>query len=274
MELTEFQEEDVQIHFRRKLINRIVGLISTIVYLSTAIYGLAQCFNPEFSRSQAILILSQGLAAALIPLAFEVGEKLFKIRIHYALRIFIILYSMLAIVFGEAMQFYYSYSWWDSFLHALSGIWITLTAGFIVLHTLKSYTGEHKLFLCISISIMVSLSAAFLWEIYEFTFDTLFGTNMQKFLPEADGLFNGGNTKDILDAADETIAGFYRSPSGYRYALMDTMKDMVCCTLGTTAGSFCLFLIFRLDKVNLFSDIVMICHKNKRSKDLKEENEA
>ena len=71
-----------------------------------------------------------------------------------------------------------------------------------------------------------------MWEIYEFTFVSLFGTNMQKVIPEVDGLFNGGDSSLILNGSNDLIADFFKTPAGYRYALMDTMEDIVCCFTG------------------------------------------
>lgn len=253
-------EETIQI--REKRINRAILVLSTIVYLATAIYGICQLFNPLYARAQAILITVQCFAAMLIPIAFDLLEKLINLKIHYCVRIFILFYAALAMIFGEALRFYYIFSWWDLLLHVLSGFWISFVAFFILLNLTKAWTPEHRKIVCIAVSIMVSLSVAFLWEVYEFTFDTLFGTNMQKFIPEADGLFNGGGSKDFLTATDESIAAFYRTPQGYRFALMDTMKDMICCILGTAMASVGMVAIFKRGKSSSLGDIIQIKRKN------------
>lgn len=49
-----------------------------------------------------------------------------------------------------------------------------------------------------------------MWEIYKFTFDSLFGTNMQKIIPEVDGLFNDGDSTSILNGTNDLIADFLK----------------------------------------------------------------
>ena len=48
-----------------------------------------------------------------------------------------------------------------------------------------------------------------MWEIYKFTFDSLFGTNMQKIIPEVHGLFNDGDSTSILNGTNDLIADFF-----------------------------------------------------------------
>jgi hypothetical protein len=48
---------------------------------------------------------------------------------------------------------------------------------------------------------LISLAVGFLWEIYEFSFDTFFGTDMQKTIPEG-VFFNGGNSFADLHGSD------------------------------------------------------------------------
>lgn len=55
---------------------------------------------------------------------------------------------------------------------------------------------------------------------------------MQKSIPEIEGIFNGGSTALPLEGSDEVIAEFFRSLEGYRYALMDTMGDILCYFFG------------------------------------------
>ena len=52
-------------------------------------------------------------------------------------------------------------------------------------------------------------------------------------IPTVNGIYNGGNSNLPLLGDNKTIAEFFRRPEGYRYALFDTMYDMVVCFVGT-----------------------------------------
>ena len=110
-----------------------------------------------------------------------------------------------AVFLGEIFSFYYKIPYWDLFLHAASGAMLG-ALGFILIDWLN--TDPHvrlsasPLFISL-FSFSFALSIGALWEIYEFSFDSLFGLNMQKFR------FEGG----------EAMIG--------RAALLDTMGDLV-----------------------------------------------
>ena len=55
---------------------------------------------------------------------------------------------------------------------------------------------------------------------------------MQKTIPEG-VFFNGGNSFADLQGSDAELASFFRSAKGYRYAIFDTMGDLVDCFLGS-----------------------------------------
>ena len=72
---------------------------------------------------------------------------------------------------------------------------------------------------------------------------------MQKSVPFA---WTGGSItlpipEDIL--TDEELIIWFRSPEGYRYALMDTMLDLICDFSGALA--FCIFGLVLSNKKNI-----------------------
>lgn len=252
---------------KTKRINLSISLSTSIIYIITMIFGILKYLNPVESSSQALLIIAQSLFGACIPLIFFGIEKIFSMKIHFGVKIAIIAYSFLAIVLGEGFNFYYLVTWWDAMLHVLSGVWISMVGFFIVLNLTKSYRGAHRVFICLSVTAMISFSVAFIWEIYEFSFDSIFGTNMQKFIPEIADLFNGGSSKEALEATDEAIAQFYRTSYGYRYALIDTMQDMLCCLGGTAFVILVFFGCFKAEKINIFENTIEFKKKNSYSEE-------
>lgn len=82
-----------------------------------------------------------------------------------------------------------------------------------------------------------------MWEIYEFGVDSLFGINMQKYIPLDfyDALFEN----ETIGMSVEEIASFYSTPEGYRYALMDTMGDILIDVGGAVVGTIASYYLFK-----------------------------
>lgn len=164
-------------------------------------------------------------------------------------------------VLGETFTFYYKFSWRDTLLHFSSGILFSLIGTYLLAAIFKKDTIRHKNIVIVVGGTLICLALAFIWEIYEFSMDSLFGLNMQKIIPEVEGIFNGGNTSAPLLGTNEQIAEFFRSPEGYRYALMDTLIDLTVCFIG--ALIFIVFgTIYAHFKENAFQDKIAFTNQN------------
>lgn len=110
-----------------------------------------------------------------------------------------------AVFLGEVLSFYYRIPHWDKFLHFFSGLMLA-SLGFILVTLLNENThGKVKLspFFIALFAFCFALAMGAVWEIYEYTMDTLMGFNMQKYMTEAGQEFIG------------------------RLALRDTMEDLI-----------------------------------------------
>lgn len=226
-----------------KIINVVLCITFLIIYIAVTIYGITCILNPNYDSSQAKLIVSSGICGILLSFLFPALDLLFGIKVNIVIKSSIFLFAFCSLVLGEAFCFYYKVSWWDTFLHYISGILFALIGSYLLSAIYKKDSISHKRVTLIIGGILISFSIGLMWEIYEFTFDSLFGTNMQKIIPEVDGLFNGGDSTSILNGSNDLIADFFKTPEGYKYALMDTMEDIVCCfTGGLTYLIIALFL--------------------------------
>jgi hypothetical protein len=81
---------------------------------------------------------------------------------------------------GEASGFYDRFWWWDILLHAGSAAGFGLLGFVIMLYLTQSSKLVASPFLVSSFSFCFALAIGALWEIFEFTMDQTFGTNMQK----------------------------------------------------------------------------------------------
>lgn len=231
----ELRNEEGRESASERIANRILTYAILMLYAGFLIYGICETANPYLTtKSQATLIVLQCLGGLVLSIAPILVEKWFHIHMSFLVRFLIELFGVLGIIFGEGCQFYYRLSYWDDTLHFLSGFGVALLTAAMASNSLKDTNVKHKRVAAIFVGIASSFAIAFLWELMEYSEDCLFGTNMQKSIPEIGYLFNGGAASQPLSGTDEEIAAFFRTPEGYRYALHDTMSDLVDCFLGTS----------------------------------------
>ena len=156
-------------------------------------------------KSDYLLMLMQcllGLAVMLLP---SLIERKWRLGISNAIQVLYYIFLYCAVFLGEVFEFYYLIPHWDTILHFFSGAMLA-ALGFTLVDIL--YRNEHvrvdlsPLFVAV-FAFCFALAAGAVWEIYEFTGDSLFGLNMQKCLTEH----------------GEPLVGYV--------ALRDTMKDIV-----------------------------------------------
>lgn len=213
-------------------------LIDAIIFFGSIIYGIYKLFDPTYI-SQAILIIIESSVGFVICFLPIVLKKFAKIEFSFVLYLFIHTFLILAIFFGEILEFYYNVSWWDDILHVFSGFGIAFITYCVTYLFIKKTNINKKVFVSVFIACLVSIFLGVIWEITEFSLDSIFGTNMQKFVPQIPSLFNGGSSFEPLNGSEAEIAEFFKNASGYRYALLDTMYDLIDCFVGV-AG----FIIF------------------------------
>lgn len=96
--------------------------------------------------------------------------------------IIILLFIFAANYLGELKSYYLKFWWWDLMLHTLSGVILGFT-GFLLVYILNK---EEKVNVFLSPIFMSAFAFCFavsigaLWEIFEFSMDSIFGLNMQK----------------------------------------------------------------------------------------------
>lgn len=106
----------------------------------------------------------------------RVIENVFKIKLSNILKYMLLTFMFLAQMLGTVFHFYQVFSFWDIFLHTLSGV----LAYFIGLDILKSYSKRlPSKTICFLFAICFSLSTGVVWEIFEFLADTFLGKDTQ-----------------------------------------------------------------------------------------------
>ncbi len=202
-------------------LNKIKQIIEVIIFLSLVIPAIFLIFkivvtpneftNPNVRvRSDYVLMLLQcllGIAAMLLP---GILSKKLKITIPSNMYFLFVIFLYCAIFLGEISKFYYNVAHWDTILHTFSGAMLG-ALGFSII----SIINKKRVFdICLSpffiafFAFCFAVTVGVFWEIYEFSFDSLFGLNMQKFALESGKLLVG------------------------QAALVDTMKDLIVDCIG------------------------------------------
>ena len=177
-------------------------------------------------KSHYILMFAQSLLGIVVMFLPDLFERRFNMDIPSYLVIMYLIFLYCAIFLGEVRSFYYDIPYWDMILHGFSAAMLGLF-GYSVIFLLNANKNVplqlSPAFMCL-FAFTFALMCGVLWEIYEFTFDGLWGMNMQKFMAQDGTMFIG------------------------RAALADTMEDLVVDTIG--AGIVCLinYGILKLDR--------------------------
>ena len=120
-----------------------------------------------------------GVAAFVLTFIPSLIFKIMKIKPDKSLYLSMIFFIFISLYLGTLNNFY-RYEWWDTMLHVVSGIII----GFFAIIILKKHNPHNSMnsYNPIFVFIFVLSFAALcgvIWEIYEFTIDTLFNLDMQ-----------------------------------------------------------------------------------------------
>lgn len=187
-------------------LTRIILLITLILY--TFFYLLSRRKQPaelfRFNIWQLILM-------ALFTYIPNFIEHIFQVSLPLYMRISFIIFCVCHFILGEIIGFYASVTIWDSLLHSLTVVVITLV-GVSTIYILNE-EGKIKLIpiFIIIYPICFVMTIEVIWEMIEFCSDVILKTNMQR--------FNNSLTAE---------------PFIGQRALIDTMKDLIVDFISAT----------------------------------------
>lgn len=143
-----------------------------------------------------------------------VVERVFKTKMSNFLKLSLVIFIFAAQCFGTAFDFYDKFHWWDTMLHTISGT-IFFFVGIYLWNILtKNNTiPKTQMLIIVIFGVLFSLSTVVIWEIFEFSVDSILGEDMQ-------------------------VA---RSGVG-REVIMDTMIDMISAVVGTIIGVILVYI--------------------------------
>ncbi len=148
--------------------------------------------------------------------------RILKVRFHvevpWLLSGTIVIFCFSSLVLGDGLDLYGRLPWWDKLLHAESGFLSSMIA-FWLIHIIMAehdkYIYMNKYFLSLFL-VIFSIGLGACWEIIEFSYDHLMGTNTQQFMLTTTG--------SIITPEDIPLCG--------HDALKDSMIDLILDFIG------------------------------------------
>lgn len=171
-----------------KTINYILVIIMSIGSFCLMIYRLSQERYGRIPTDIAIYFV------LLIP---TILKRFIKIEEKDKLEFYIFIF--IAEFLGCIVNLFKFITWFDTFSHFVSGIYFFII-GLKLLRLMNKFDEQNKMFNII-FAVAIALSSACVWEIFEFSIDSLFNMNLQ-----------------------------HNIDTG----VVDTMQDIIACTLGTS----------------------------------------
>ena len=202
-----------------------IGLgIGHMVYLS---------FLPETNVHALVFSAVQYLVILLILTFPTVLRKRFMIEIPLLVTVLCATFGFVAMIMGDGLNFYGKFRWWDSALHLFSGcvlafvgLWIVS----IILDDNHNAVMGSRLFVAFYV-LLFGVTCGVVWEVCEYAYDELFGTNTQQFMATT--------TSSLPLPEDIPLCG--------HAALRDTMTDLILDIVGSLLVS--VYVYFRYKKI-------------------------
>lgn len=151
-----------------KKINNYIIFIISLASLCIAV--------KDFNLSKYDRLVAE-LTIVFVFLIPKILNKLFSLKFNDKFEFVYIIFIILSQFLGSCLNLFNIVWWYDLFTHFLSGVFTGILS-FVILKFLNKFDYKSKVFNILFI-ISFSLMVASFWEFGEFTFDTLFGMNVQ-----------------------------------------------------------------------------------------------
>jgi len=195
-----------------KKIFSIKSFYTTILFIIIASLALA-ILRSIFNENWIVLFISiLVLVLSTIPILIR---KKTKLKVPLEIELIAVLFIYATLFLGEVYDFYETFYWWDTLLHAGSAI-VFGFIGFTVLYIMYSrHEVEAKPIAIAIFSFSFAIAIGAIWEIFEFSMDQFFGLNMQK----------SGLIDTMGDLIVDTVGAILASGIGLIY--LKTKKSLI-----------------------------------------------
>ncbi|MFA5322828.1 MAG: hypothetical protein WC373_09160 [Smithella sp.] len=212
---------------------RYLLVFSVIINLVYIIFDL---YNKNFATQSALMnaveknitIIFWALVTFAVTFLHDYFEKNKNIHIPDILESIIIIFIYAAIFLSVRFRLYDEVFWWDVMLHTSSGV-ILGFIGFLAVYKLNSRHSMNISPLLVAVfAFTFAVTVDVIFEIYEFSMDIIFGTDMQSWNLPATTIELGRSFQGI--------------------GLRDTMSDLIFDAIGALAIAIVCFFLYKNDK--------------------------
>ncbi len=251
---------------KHTIIGKLVGQIKkdkltfavyVLLRIAVILAMIASCLSGHYEN---LFVCTLSLVLFLVPAFFETN---FGIELPSALEIIILLFIFAAEILGELGSYYVKVPIWDTALHTINGF-LCAAVGFslvdIVNRNERFKLQLSPLFLAI-VAFCFSMTIGVLWEMFEFTADMVFKTDMQKdFVVHTISSValdpTNSNKAVVIDGiTDVAVNGQSLGLGGYLdIGLIDTMKDLIVNFVGAVVFSIIGYFYVKSRGKNKFAE--------------------
>lgn len=211
-----------------------------VVLLSIATLWRIFTVDDSSRRQRLIFYMIQYMSMILVLFAATIVRKKFDFHIPIILETSFVIFAFCGFILGDVFDFYGKIPIWDDILHTLSGILLAIVGLVIIgmfVNSQKIPISLSPLFVSIAV-VLFSLSLGALWEIGEYIYDDLLGTNTQQFMETTDGSITGEDDIPLQGHA----------------ALEDTMTDLMLDFVGSVVVATTYYVYEKRKGVHLVID--------------------
>lgn len=171
------------------------------------------------------------LLTLALTFTFDFLEKRQNIRIPHIISTTSVAFIFGSLYLGSVAGFYTTFWWWDDLLHLLSGIILGLI-GFLMIYYLNSRFSMNLSPIFVGLfALTFAVFLGVVWEIFEFSADALWGTNMQRWSVAEDQFLIGGHYQGV--------------------GLRDTMSDLIIDMIGGLMAGIYAFYFYGTEKIKV-----------------------
>lgn len=237
--------------------DRLTFAVYVLLRIAVILAMIASCLSGHYEN---LFVCTLSLVLFLVPAFFETN---FGIELPSALEIIILLFIFAAEILGELGSYYVKVPIWDTALHTINGF-LCAAVGFslvdIVNRNERFKLQLSPLFLAI-VAFCFSMTIGVLWEMFEFTSDMVFKTDMQKdFVVHTISSValdpTNSNKAVVIDGiTDVAVNGQSLGLGGYLdIGLIDTMKDLIVNFVGAVVFSIIGYFYVKSRGKNKFAE--------------------
>ncbi len=233
-----------------RIVNQIIDRIIMGIFIFMIIFGLGLNIYALITNSDNSFIQNRDerwmsvIVSFICLIVYLIGERIYSEHLKFLPKSYYyisMLFTLFAVYLGSYLNFYQHFGWWDTALHFVSGMLLGILSINLVSYFVRVRFGDVKnkgdIIFIIVVGVLVSISIAVFWEVYEYLYDYITDSNMQKAL-----------TVTSPESYDFTQ---HLRPSGRfdDFALYDTIKDQAVAVIGAIAAG--VYSFFYFNKIQL-----------------------